>query len=120
MEKKIYKVLNTIRGDIGIEKIKDILISCCVIGYSQSKIPDNDNYIKRILRASDTKEEFKNVLGLIEKENEQLKDVFSCLNLESNIQNDVLYKLLSNINEIEIEQNQWKDVFDIVINQINE
>ena len=120
MEKKIYKVLNTIRGDIGIEKIKDILISCCVIGYSQSKIPDNDNYIKRILRASDTKEEFKNVLGLIEKENEQLKDVFSCLNLESNIQNDVLYKLLSNINEIEIEQNQWKDVFEIVINQINE
>lgn len=120
MEKKIYKVLNTIRGDIGIEKIKDILISCCVIGYSQSKIPDNDNYIKRILRASDTKEEFKNVLGLIEKENEQLKDVFSCLNLESNIQNDVLYKLLSNINEIEIEQNQWKEVFEIVISQINE
>ena len=48
MEKKIYKVLNTIRGDIGIEKIKDILISCCVIGYSQSKIPDNDNYLSLI------------------------------------------------------------------------
>lgn len=120
MNKKIYKVLNGIRGDIEIEKVKDILILCCVIGYVQSKTTKNDNYIKRILRASDIKEEFQNLLSSIEKENEQLKGVFSCLNLELNIQNDILYKLLSNINEIEIAENQWKEVFEIVISQINE
>lgn len=120
MNEKIYKVLNGIRGDIEIEKVKDILIASCIIGYAQSKTIKNDNYIKRILRASDTKEEFQNVLSSIEKENEQLKGVFNCLNLELKIQNDVLYKLLSNINEIEIEENEWKNVFEIVINQINE
>lgn len=112
-----YKILEILRSYIEPEYMMDVAVKYSVLGYVESM---DNSYIEKILRSLDIKEELKNTFNLIENENEQLQGVFQWLRYDYEIPNEGLYKLVSAINEINVEQDEWKAILDDINSKIYE
>lgn len=112
------KIIDLLRESIKVEDMDIELSKYCSLGYLEDI--KEISYIDKIIRSADIKQELQNTFKLIEKENKELEGVFVYQDLDNDIQNETLYKILSLIKDSDIEKNEWRTLLDDALDKIYE
>lgn len=112
------KIIDLLRESIKVEDMDIEVSKYCSLGYLEDI--KEVSYIDKIIRSADIKQELQNTFKLIEKENKELEGVFVYQDLDNEIQNETLYKILSLIKDRDIEKNEWRTLLDDALDKIYE